>query len=260
MVPEHVRSELERRGVPESSATAAATLLPTDVLGLILYGSYARGDYEPESDVDLLAVATTPGGTRRRNAVSVSVYTPEQLASAAGTLFGMHLRRDGVVIFDDNGRLEELLGAMGEPAPGLLFARIRHLAAVLDDRPNEHLVGRVRLARYLLRTAVYVAALAEGEPCFSVRELAARGGDPALVNVLASNADLAPAPSAASLDDLMDRLRAVLGNLACNEYGSLQNLVVSEWEENPERATLGALALAGDDPQFDYSALAKVLL
>lgn len=251
---------LERLGVPAQAAVELTGLLPADALGLLLYGSYARGDQELASDVDLLVLAAGPAGTRRTKAVSASTYTRAQLASAAGTLFGMHLARDGVVIFDTDAQLQALLDDMGQPDPEVLCQRIRHLAAVLEDRSDEHLLGRVRVARYLLRTAVYVAALADGEPCFSVRELAERARDPALVTILSSNPGVAPAPSPTILSELTGRLRAVVGPLAGNDYGSLPNLVVSEWFEDHTRATLGALSLADEHPEFDYAALAKVLL
>lgn len=248
-------------GVPAVAASEAADIVPGDSLGVLLYGSYARGDAGPGSDVDLIVLADRPAGSRSTGTVSVSVYTPDQLASAAGTLFGMHLDRDGIVVTDTGGLLRGLLATMGEPDPEEVFARIRHLGAILYDQPDSaHLHGRVRVARYLLRTATYVAALAEGRPCFSVTELAERAGDPNLVEVLSSRADPNSAPDAGKLADLVERLSKVVGVAATNDHGSLRNLVVAEWFEDRARASLGALALADDAAAFDYTALAKVLL
>jgi len=190
----------------------------------------------------------------------MSAYTPEQLASASGTLFGMHLQRDGKIVFDHAGHLGELLAHMGRPNPDTLFARIRHLGAVLEDLPGQHLLGRTRVARYLLRTAVYVQALAVGEPCFSLRELADRAGDPGLVARLSSNPEVAPPATQQMLDELVNRLVQVVGELEPNRHGSLRNLAVAEWGEDHDRATLGTLALAGEGPEFDYTALSKVHL
>jgi hypothetical protein len=173
----------------------------------------------------------------------------------------MHLARDAVVLDDLDGVIRADLAEMGQPDPAVLFERIRHFAAVLDDRPVEaHLFGRVRAARYLLRTAIYVAALADGRPCFSVRELADRAGDPGLAVVLASNPKVAPPASSSTLADLVRRLNDVVGDLETNQHVSLQNLVVAEWFEDRMRASLGALAAAGPDVDFDYAAIAKVLL
>lgn len=256
-----VGERLRKFRVPPSAVEQVGALLPIDVLGVLLYGSYARGDYGPTSDVDVLALAAMPAGTRRTEHVSVSTYTPGQLATAAGTLFGMHLARDGVVMGDTDNQLRELLGSMGQPNPAELLNRVRHLAAVLDDRPvDAHLPGRVRVARYLVRSAIYVSALAEGRPSFSVPELAERLGQPELVTVLASNPDLAPAPTREVLEDLLVRLDEVVGAVATNTYGSTRNLVVAEWYEDPARASLGALALVSEGAEFDYAAIAKVLL
>ncbi|MEQ1699251.1 MAG: nucleotidyltransferase domain-containing protein [Ilumatobacteraceae bacterium] len=252
-------NKLTTAGVPRESAEQVTALLPRGLVGLLLYGSFARGDNVTNSDVDLLALVTHPQGSRKSGALSLSCYTPAQLSSAAGTLFGMHLARDGVIVTDTDDRLSILLHEMGEPEPNQVFERIRHLAAVLDDTPEEHLPGRVRIARYLLRTAIYVTALASGEPCFSVRELASRLQQPELVDLLSSN-QTAPVWSSAVLEDLSLRLEREVGSLARNTHGSLRNLVVAEWYDDLDRATLGALALASDASPYDYAALPKVLL
>jgi predicted nucleotidyltransferase len=254
-------ARLRERDVP--SATVAALegdAAVTGAIGVVLYGSYARGDHTSTSDVDVLVVAARPSGSRKVEIANVATYTPAQLASARGSLFGMHLAHDGLVIDDTDSVVAGLLASMGEPDPALLFERIRHLGAVLDGDPSDHLGGRIRVARYLLRTAVYVAALAEGEPCFSVRELAERAGESALARVLSANADMAPPVVPGVLDDLLARLRGVVGPLAPDPYGGLRSLIVTEWFEDAARASLGVLVLADERDDLDYTALAKVIL
>lgn len=252
---------LRSRGVPPRAAAEAAQIVGEGVIGVLLYGSYARGDANAHSDVDILVLAERPAGSRSTGTASASVYTPAQLATAAGTLFGMHLDRDGIIVSDTGGQLAGLLSAMGEPDPAEVFAQIRHLGAVLGDSPEDaHLPGRVRVARYLLRTGTYVAALAEGRPCFSVQELAVRAGDASLVEILTSRPDSDQTATRAVLADLRDRLDTVVGGVEDSPHGSLRNLVVAEWYEDRSRASLGALALADDSSGFDYTALTKVLL
>jgi hypothetical protein len=254
-------ARLGKHQVPEATAAALiASRAVTSAIAILLYGSYARGDQESGSDVDLLVVAERPGGSRKLGIANVATYTPAQLASARGSLFGMHLARDGRVLHDSDHLVAGLLSSMGEPDPAVLFRRIRHLGAVLDGDPSDHLGGRIRVARYLLRTAVYVAALADGEPCFSVRELAVRAREPALVRILASDPDSAPVPSPAVLDDLLARLGDIVGPIASDPYRGLRNLIVAEWFDDPARASLGVLVLAGDQDELDYTALAKVIL
>jgi hypothetical protein len=245
---------------PATVAALVADEAVTKAVGVVLYGSYARGDHESSSDVDLLVVADRPGGSRKLGIANVATYTPAQLASARGSLFGMHLARDGRVLQDSGHVVAGQLSSMGEPDPAVLFERIRHLAAVLDGDPADHLGGRIRVARYLLRTGVYVAALADGEPCFSVRELAARADESGLVQILASNVEAAPRPTPEVLHDLLARLSGVVGPVASNPHGGLRNLIVAEWFDDPARACLGVLVLAGDQDALDYTALAKVIL
>jgi len=252
---------LRAHGVPhETTAALLADESVANALGVVLYGSYARGDHTSASDVDVLAVADRPVGSRKLGLANVATYTPEQLQSAQGSLFGMHLARDGQVLHDPEHVVGGILSSMGEPDPAVLFERIRHLSAVLDDDASVYLGGKVRVARYLLRTAVYVAALADGEPCFSVRELAERADEPELARVLSAHPESAPPPAPEVLADLLDRLRATVGRLATDLHGGLRNLIVAEWFEDPARATLGVLVIVGEQDDLDYTALAKVIL
>jgi hypothetical protein len=261
MTEASLAARLSEHHVPPATAAAlVANETVTGAIGIVLYGSYARGDHESSSDVDLLVVADRPGGSRKLGIANVATYTLAQLASAPGSLFGMHLARDGRVLHDTDHLVAGLLSSMGEPGPAVLFDRIRHLGAVLDGDPSEHLGGRIRVARYLLRTAVYVVALAEGEPCFSVRELAERAGEPGLVRILAANVATAPAPTPEVLDDLLARLGNIVGPVASDPHGGLRNLIVAEWFDDPARASLGVLVLAGEQNELDYTALAKVVL
>ena len=255
---------LSRHSMGADTAQSVISALPDRAIGVLLYGSYARGDFTPDSDVDLLLLRSRPAGTVQSGRISVSTYTPAQLTSAARTLFGMHLARDGAILHDTQGQLRSILTRMGKPVPQEVFGRIRHLAAILDvpeQDENKYTAGLTRVARYLLRTAIYVAAIEQGEPCFSVRELAVRLNDPDLVTVLSANPAVSVPPSVDSLSGLRRRLKDVVGPLATNSHGALRNLVIAEWYEDSDRATLGTLALTRDDAGlFDYAALPKVLL
>jgi hypothetical protein len=258
-----IRGLLERCSTPTDLIDLVLHAMPAEAGGLLLYGSRARGDFGLASDIDLLVLRDAPAGTIVRDRVSLSSYTADQLASASGTLFGMHLARDGVILHDHDGQLHSLLDGMGEPDPAALFDRIRHLAAVLSlegEERERYSSGQARVARYLLRTAIYVAAIAQGQPCFSVRELAARFNDPVLAMILSSDPATNGGCSRPVVDDLLRRLDATVGDLAPNTYRSVRTLVVAEWFEDPDRAALGTLVLADTDAPFDYAALPKVLL
>ena len=85
---------------------------------IILFGSYARGDYHRESDVDLLVVMHTP---LKESQISLEihrhlnvmfgldlvVYTPEHLKERAemGDWFVRDILKEGKVLYEaDNGK------------------------------------------------------------------------------------------------------------------------------------------------------------
>lgn len=254
---------LRRLGVDEHLIATAIHLLPGEAVAALAYGSRARGDHKETSDLDMLTLVDVPCGSRSLGGVNVSCYTVDQLSDARGTLFGMHLRRDGVVLWDPGVLLRPLLATLCDPDPSRLFARLRDLAVMLDVPPcdqTRYASGLARVARYFLRTAIYVQALAAGQPCFSVRELAARHSEPELVALLSSDPAQQGPVDAALVRDLTARLAAVVGPLPANQLGSLRALVVGDWYEHPERAALATLALAGHGQEFDYARLPKVLL
>lgn len=260
---EKFQAALKKLAVPVRDVNVATGLLPPSALGILVYGSRARADFVPDSDLDLLALVENPRGSSMSGRVHVSYYTPEQLATARRTLFGMHLARDGVVVHDTGALLSKQLTNMGTPDAAALLARVRRYSAVLDvsaEEEQRYLAGLARVARYLLRTAIYAFVIAQGRPCFSVRELAERLGQPELAVLLSANPTVHGEVSTALLAELRRRLAGVVGSLETNVHGSLRALIVNEWDADRDRATLATLATASDDRSFDYAALPKVLL
>lgn len=242
-------------------ARQAVELLPRKIDGLLIYGSRARGDHLPSSDLDLLAVVPDARKGKTAGLVSLSCYTREQLATATGTLFGAHLRRDARVIFDDGGDISELVENMGEVDATRLIERIRRFTCVLDVTPEDRLQslrGLVRQAKYLLRSAMYGLAILEGEPCFSVRELAERNRESELVDMLASRP--ASVATDAELDLLRGRLAGALGKLPKNPHVSLDALIVNEWDTDPELVSIAVMARGHNSSDDPYEEIAKVLL
>jgi predicted nucleotidyltransferase len=184
--------------------------------GLLLYGSWARGDADCESDLDTLLLNFRGMQPDRAGRVSVAKYNDVELANVSETLFGYHLVRDGVILFDRVEQLSRILESIRPPVPRAVTARIRSLSPVLDvssDDRSKYMEGLTQVARYLLRSALYAEALGQGEPCFSVREIAERKQDPSLAIVLSSHAAVRPAAGSAVLTDLQVRLNTVIGPL-----------------------------------------------
>lgn len=253
-------SALTSVGVPQALADHFPEL-PSDAIAWMIYGSQARGDSIPGSDLDVLVVVEGARASISRSDVNVSFYTLEHLRTGVGTLFGAHLRRDGRILWDPENKLVSTLAAMGEVDTSRLFSRSRQMSCILTQPERDlprYLPGLLREARYLLRSCLYAAAIAEGEPCFSVRELARRHNDPALTDLLASRQVREPERQA--LEDCKLRLENLIGPLPDNPFGSLESLVVNLWESPGDLLSMAFMALGSSGQGGDYAEVEKILL
>ncbi|MUL77221.1 hypothetical protein [Mycolicibacterium sp. CBMA 226] len=256
---------LETLGLTVDEVGHVMSHIAAETKGLLLYGSRARDDYEASSDFDILRYTSSwQSPTFKAGRVSVSSYTREQLESASGTLFGTHLRRDGRVLLEIGDGLTQLIDGIQPADPAQLLARVIQYSTILvqpDAVKAAHFGGMVRLARYLLRTAVYASAMVDGEPCFSVRQLAKRFHEPRLATLLASDPEITGPPSVDLLEELISRLIDVVGPFPKHDYGSIEALAIATWDTDRNLATLAIRAGSeGDQDSIDYSALPKVLL
>lgn len=259
-----IQGELNSRGVPAPLILELKSRLPSTPRGLLLYGSWARGDAHESSDLDILVLdgqyTPTPPGSH----LSVSYYSEAQLRGATQTLFGLHLRRDGVVLLEVESALSATLRDLDPPDAAALLSRIANLSMVLQVRDPDlvaHLQGLTQVARYLLRSALYAQALSMGSPCFSVAEIAVRQQEPALVGLLSSHRELQPPTTRATFEDLRTRLERVVGPPPDAAYSNLEALVVSSVLEDEDLSNLALLALRSeDDEALPYAEIPKVVL
>ncbi|UXA11584.1 nucleotidyltransferase domain-containing protein [Mycobacterium sp. SMC-8] len=260
MQREAVLEALRSLGIPEKVLQDVPDL-PAGVQGLLVYGSRARGDSIEGSDVDLLALSGRTSPSTYSGLVNISYYTSDQLKSGVGTLFGAHLRRDAKIVSDPTGRLQGLIDELGEVDTTRLFSRVKNMSKVfgaLDTDLPKYLAGLLREARYLLRSSLYAGAIAAGDPCFSVREIAVRHNDPSLVQLLASR-HVGP-PEAADLRECLIRLESLLGELPLNPHGSLEALIVNEWDHGGDLLAIGFMALGLVGADTGYAEVDKILL
>lgn len=163
---------------PAQLRAEVAASLRGESLGVMLYGSQARGSAETDSDVDVLQVVSAGSGAYRNGRVTVTAYTPAhlRLMAAQGSLFILHLRVDGVILFDRAGVLRGALDSYVPPEDyDILRAALTEAAgALLVEGPELDTYGQAigRMGIYLLRTLVYAQCAAFGKPTFDV-ELAA---------------------------------------------------------------------------------------
>lgn len=235
--------------------------LPADARGLLVYGSQARRDAVAGSDLDLLALVDTPRPSTHAGDVSLAYYTRDQLATGIGTLFGAHLKRDAKIVSDIDGRLADAVEAMGDVDTDRLLQRAWRMSELFTSPERDlpkYLGGLLREARYLLRSCLYAQAIAAGEPCFSVRELARRHKDPKLAHILSSRHP--EMPNDDDLEECLVRLRRILGKFPLSENGSLEATIVNEWERPGDLLSMAFLALGITGRGSDYAEVEKILL
>lgn len=258
-----IRDALDSLGLVTAVVEALTSRIMVGTVGLMLYGSRARGDFTALSDYDVLRLSRSHHPTFTAGAVSVSSYTVAQLCSASATLFGTHIARDGRILLDTDGELASIVRGLEPAEPLALLEQVRRFSTVIDlpdDEVTEHVAGVTRLARYLLRTAIYAKAMKEGRPCFSVRELSRRFNDPSLAILLASNTGLTGTPSLSTFKELQGRLLAEIGSFPAAAWVSLEQIGVEMWYLDRSVSALAIRAGSENDVDLDYTDLPKVLL
>jgi hypothetical protein len=258
-----IRDALHCLGLATDSVEALTSRIAVGTVGLMLYGSRARGDFTASSDYDILRLSRSQHPTFTVGTVSVSSYTAAQLCSASATLFGTHIARDGRILLDKGGELASIVQKLEPAEPLALLKQVRRFSTVIDlpdDEVAEHIAGVTRLARYLLRTAIYAKAMKQGRPCFSVRELSRRFNDPNLAILLASNPELTGPPSLSMFKELHGRLLAEIGSFPAASWESLEQIGVEMWDVDRNVSALAIRAGSEDDVDLDYTDLPKVLL
>lgn len=240
----------------QSAVKAALESRPEGSIAVMLYGSYARGSSEPESDIDVLELVAEAPAPYAVGVINVTQYTPAHLGAMAqrGSLFVLHLRTDGVAIADPSGVLWNALDQYRSPSSYTpIWQQLSIVAGAVNPAAPDAVrfaPGLSRLALYSLRTAVYLHAIEVGEPCFDVDVAAARLDIPGLAEVLKwrRRTDF----SIHELTVLSDFLSAVLPSRAPMERRSTAAYAVAN-STSPDLAALFTTVLG--EGKIDYSAL-----
>lgn len=157
--------------------------LEGETLGLMLYGSVARGSAGPKSDVDVLQLTRGKQRGYRIGNYNYSVYTSDFLKeiAAQGSLFMLHLQTDGVILSDPFGMLGDCLACYVPPVDYEPFrVRLRSAVQLLHtDNESYRVKWRQfgRLALFFLRSSIFAKSAEDGQPDFSVEQIALRWRD-----------------------------------------------------------------------------------
>lgn len=244
----NIKAILETTSLNQELRNLVETVVErSDCLGAILYGSVARGDQTNESDIDLLRLVRHPSRQRLSlGRLSVADYPPHTLQRMAqgGSLFILHLRLEGKILYDPSSTLAEILNSYVQPASyALLQTELRRALAIFDvteDEATRYQPGLIRVAKFLLRTELFRRCAEQGTPVFSRREIEHVLGVSWVDDLLSSYRYV-------SLAELRDRLEVELGEKAHNSTGSLEALAITIKEISPFVAHLITTILGGDD-------------
>jgi predicted nucleotidyltransferase len=215
-----------------------------DRIAVMLYGSYARGTADQQSDVDILELVSRSPSPRETVGVNVTQYLPSHLHAMAqrGSPFVLHLKLEGRVLTDPAGVLARCLSSYRPPANyDQWWDQVRVAAGVLDSEDAaDHVDGLARLGIYLLRTATYVRCIELLCPTFDVGRAVRTIGDDGLEQALA----------------LRHKARFELADV-CLLRRELERLVPDVWSN--EHGTVAAFAVATADRSDVAALLAGVL-
>jgi predicted nucleotidyltransferase len=209
-----------------------------DVLGLLLYGSRARGDHRPDSDVDLLAVTVdrraptaTIGGWR------LSTYPQPEVVRRAqlGDLFVLHLVAEGAVLFDRVGVFELMRGAFifrdqydreVTLASDVGWFLVRHGHDLEPHRLNEQMA-------WCTRTILVARAASDRRAVFSAEALATFAGCPEVVTIIEHRSETTTAP------DVRDRFVGVLERFGAPPRSPSRTVAEQRREFETDRNVVG---------------------
>jgi Nucleotidyltransferase domain len=146
-------------------------------LGTFLYGSYARGDFNEESDVDVIQVTPAHAAPYSAGNVNITCYTRDQLLSLAkaGSLFVMHLVSEAVVLDDPSHLLDAIKSAYVQPASYAPYyeelTSALPIIAIAQTTFDQAPLAYAATASYLLRSYAYARAVESGNKSFSMRDV-----------------------------------------------------------------------------------------
>jgi hypothetical protein len=159
-------------------------------LGVILYGSQARGTSRYDSDIDVLEIVERAPHSYSIGQMNVTAYTAQHLSTLAsrGSLFVRHLVDEGMVLADPAGLVAETLRAYVEPKsyePLKLELRLL-LKAITSPDAAQYRPLLDNLAKFTVRSALYIRGAESSHLAFDLERAASQAGAAGLAATLRS--------------------------------------------------------------------------
>lgn len=160
--------------VKEEIIVSLAKYNPSTV---ILFGSYSRGDYNENSDIDVLEVTQKENKPYSISNINYSTYTNQQLKKMAksGNLFLLHIILEGKILKGDPAIISNLKKEFNKPENYQLFRKeIKLIAQLLDVTQNNYVVnpkGYYTLLCYLFRSYLYSLMIDSDQIRFSINDV-----------------------------------------------------------------------------------------
>jgi len=199
---------------------------------VLLYGSCARGDDQPHSDVDVLVIdATQPLRIDVPARFSVSFYTPEHFRAMAhrGSLFVLHLREEARILVDKKALIPPLLSEWVPPDYHRLREGMCAAATVLETACQSVTPALLRRAAlYVVRSVLYAECARRGRPSFAMSAVALVLGEPRISSLFDG---LAATSDRHVVDRSRDLIAHYLGEPIPNPFAGLDALAVA-WHQS----------------------------
>lgn len=228
--------------------------------GVMLFGSTARGDRSVNSDIDVLELVSRRSKPYRIGRFNVSAYDKDTLIGLArrGSLFILHLKREGRILRDPTGELENCIASYREPSSYENYLEaVGSLMALLDVQHSGYSArwkAYNQVVVYIIRSVLYAQFAQSGVPAFATSALIERCPEPNLPTALALKR--AVRPNFGSFSTARELAEKLTGESAVNPFGSMEALITNLAEVNPLIVGLGLRLLGEESFDLTYDLLA----
>lgn len=139
---------------------------------VVIFGSYARNDYNEDSDIDILLVHPEYYPTVQIDKLSISTYSTEKLIEFAknGSLFILHLIKEGKLL---NGHpiIETLSKEFKMPDFRILSKELVQSSKLIniDERVfQKYSIKIIGVQKFVLRSIIYMKGIENGADTFNI--------------------------------------------------------------------------------------------